>query len=53
MPLQAFALVLNTSDETIVGLREALRSDLGDRFVLVEVALGRVSTRCVPVSPTA
>ena len=52
MPLQAFALVLNTSDETIV-LREALRSDLGDRFVLVEVALGRVSTRCVPVSPTA
>jgi len=50
--LQAVALVLNTADETIVDvLREALRSDLGDRFVLVAVRVDPDSIGCVIVTP--
>ncbi|HET6683866.1 MAG TPA: hypothetical protein VFG75_09230, partial [Gaiella sp.] len=52
LELQAVALVLNTSDETIVEvLREALRSDLGDRFVLEAVRVDADSIGCVIVTP--
>jgi V/A-type H+/Na+-transporting ATPase subunit I len=52
LQLQAFALVLNTSDETIVQvLGEALRSDLGDRFVLEAVRVDADSIGCVIVTP--
>jgi V/A-type H+-transporting ATPase subunit I len=51
LQLQAFALVLNTSDETIVEvLREALRSDLDDRFVLEAVRVDADSIGCVIVT---
>jgi V/A-type H+-transporting ATPase subunit I len=52
LQLQAFALVLNTADETIVEvLREALRSDLGDRFVLEAARVDAGSIGCVIVTP--
>jgi V/A-type H+-transporting ATPase subunit I len=52
LQLQAVALVLNTGDESIVDvLREALRSDLGDRFVLVAVRVDPDSIGCVIVTP--
>jgi V/A-type H+-transporting ATPase subunit I len=50
--LQAVALVLNTGDETVVGvLRDALRADLGDRFVLVAVRVDSDAIGCVLVTP--
>jgi V/A-type H+-transporting ATPase subunit I len=52
LQLQAVALVLNTGDETIVDvLREALREDLGDRFVLVAVRVDSDAMGCVLVTP--
>jgi V/A-type H+/Na+-transporting ATPase subunit I len=52
LQLQAVALVLNTGDETIVDvLREALRTDLGDRFVLVAVRVDADAIGCVLVTP--
>lgn len=52
LQLQAFALVLNTSDMTIVEvLREALRSELGDRFVLEAARVDADSIGCVIVTP--
>ena len=52
LQLQAVALVLNTGDETIVDvLREALRTDLGDRFVLVAVRVDSDAIGCVLVTP--
>jgi V/A-type H+-transporting ATPase subunit I len=50
--LQAVALVLNTSDDAVVDvLRDALRTDLGDRFVLVAVRVDSESIGCVLVTP--
>jgi V/A-type H+/Na+-transporting ATPase subunit I len=52
LQLQAVALVLNTGDEKIVDvLREALRADLGDRFVLVAVGVDPDAIGCVLVTP--
>jgi V/A-type H+-transporting ATPase subunit I len=52
LQLQAVALVLNTGDEKIVDvLREALRGDLGDRFVLVAVRVDSDAIGCVLVTP--
>jgi V/A-type H+-transporting ATPase subunit I len=52
LQLQAVALVLNTGDEKIVDvLREALRTDLGDRFVLVAVSVDSDAIGCVLVTP--
>lgn len=52
LQLQAIALVLNTGDETIVDvLREALRTDLGDRFVLVAARVDSDAIGCVLVTP--
>lgn len=52
LQLQAIALVLNTGDETIVDvLREALRADLGDRFVLVAARVDSDAIGCVLVTP--
>jgi V/A-type H+-transporting ATPase subunit I len=52
LQLQAVALVLNTGDERIVDvLREALRTDLGDRFVLVAVRVDSDAIGCVLVTP--
>lgn len=52
LQLQAVALVLNTGDERIVDvLREALRADLGDRFVLVAVLVDTDVIGCVLVTP--
>ena len=52
LQLQAVALVLNTGDEKIVDvLREALRADLGDRFVLVAVRVDSDAIGCVLVTP--
>ena len=52
LQLQAVALVLNTGDEKIVDvLREALRTDLGDRFVLVAVRVDSDAIGCVLVTP--
>jgi V/A-type H+-transporting ATPase subunit I len=52
LQLDAIALVLNTDDESIVGtLREALRAELGDRFVLVSTHVQRDAIGCVIVLP--
>jgi V/A-type H+-transporting ATPase subunit I len=52
LQLQAIALVLNTGDESIVDvLREALRADLGDRFVLVAARVDSDAIGCVLVTP--
>jgi V/A-type H+-transporting ATPase subunit I len=52
LELDAVALVLNTDDEAVVdALREALRTELGDRFVLVAARVDRDTIGCVIVSP--
>lgn len=52
LELDAVALVLNTDDEAVVdALREALRSELGDRFVLVAARVGPDAIGCVIVTP--
>jgi V/A-type H+-transporting ATPase subunit I len=52
LELDAIALVLNTDDETVVGtLREALRTELGERFVLVSTRVGADAIGCVIVTP--
>jgi V/A-type H+/Na+-transporting ATPase subunit I len=52
LQLNAVALVLSTSDEKVVDvLREALRTELGDRFVLVAVRVEPDAIGCVIVTP--
>jgi V/A-type H+-transporting ATPase subunit I len=52
LQLRAVALVLNTTEETVVDvLREALRTELGDRFVLVAVRVDPDAIGCVIVTP--
>jgi V/A-type H+/Na+-transporting ATPase subunit I len=52
LQLRAVALVLNTTEETVVDvLREALRAELGDRFVLVSVRVDPGAIGCVIVTP--
>jgi len=52
LQLNAVALVLNTADENVVEvLREALRAELGDRFVLVAVPVEPDAIGCVIVTP--
>ena len=52
LQLRAVALVLNTTEETVVDvLREALRTELGDRFVLVAVQVDPDAIGCVIVTP--
>ncbi len=52
LELDAVALVLNTSDEAVVeALREALRTELGDRFVLVAARVDPDAIGCVIVTP--
>lgn len=52
LELDAIALVLNTDDETVVDtLREALRTELGDRFVLVSARVEPDAIGCVIVTP--
>jgi V/A-type H+/Na+-transporting ATPase subunit I len=52
LQLEAVALVLNTAEETVVDvLREALRIELGDRFVLVAVRVDADAIGCVIVNP--
>lgn len=52
LELDAIALVLNTDDDAIVGtLREALRMELGDRFVLVATRVAPDAIGCVIVTP--
>ena len=52
LQLEAVALVLNTGDETVVDvLREALRTELGDRFVLVAARVDSDAIGCVIVTP--
>jgi V/A-type H+/Na+-transporting ATPase subunit I len=52
LELEAVALVLNTGDQTVVDvLREALRADLGDRFVLVAARVDSDAFGCVIVTP--
>ena len=52
LQLEAVALVLNTGDETVVDvLREALRAELGDRFVLVAARVDADAIGCVIVTP--
>jgi len=52
LQLNAVALVLNTTEETVVDvLRDALHSELGDRFVLVAVRVDPDAIGCVIVTP--
>jgi V/A-type H+-transporting ATPase subunit I len=52
LQLNAVALVLNTADENVVDvLREALRTELGDRFVLEAVRVEPDAIGCVIVTP--
>ncbi len=52
LELDAIALVLNTDDQTVVEtLREALRAELGDRFVLVATRVEPDAIGCVIVTP--
>ena len=52
LQLDAVALVLNTDDEAVVdALREALRTELGDRFVLVAARVDADAIGCVIVTP--
>jgi V/A-type H+/Na+-transporting ATPase subunit I len=52
LQLEAVAIVLNTGDETVVDvLREALRTELGDRFVLVAARVDSDAIGCVIVTP--
>jgi V/A-type H+/Na+-transporting ATPase subunit I len=54
LQLNAVALVLNTTEETVVDvLREALRTELGDRFVLVSVRVDPDAIGCVIVTPAS
>ena len=52
LELDAVALVLNTDDEAVVdALRDALRTELGDRFVLVAARVESDAIGCVIVTP--
>jgi V/A-type H+-transporting ATPase subunit I len=52
LQLDAIALVLNTEDEGVVGtLRDALRAELEDRFVLVSTRVQSDAIGCVIVMP--
>jgi V/A-type H+/Na+-transporting ATPase subunit I len=52
LELDAIALVLNTDDEAVVdALRDALRTELGDRFVLVAARVDPDAIGCVIVTP--
>jgi len=52
LQLRAVALVLNTTEETVGDvLREALRTELGDRFVLAAVRVDPDAIGCVIVTP--
>jgi V/A-type H+/Na+-transporting ATPase subunit I len=52
LALDAVALVLNTSDESVVdAIREALRTELGDRFTLVATPVDVDAIGCVIVTP--
>ena len=52
LELDAIALVLNTDDDSVVdALREALRLELGDRFVLVATRVDADAIGCVIVTP--
>jgi V/A-type H+/Na+-transporting ATPase subunit I len=52
LQLNAVAIVLNTVDQKVVEvLREALRTELGDRFVLVSVRVEPDAIGCVIVTP--
>jgi V/A-type H+/Na+-transporting ATPase subunit I len=52
LQLNAVALVLNTTEETVVDLlRDALQSELGDRFVLEAVRADSDTIGCVIVTP--
>jgi V/A-type H+/Na+-transporting ATPase subunit I len=54
LQLNAVALVLNTTEETVVDvLRDALHSELGDRFVLVAVRVDPDAIGCVIVTPAS
>jgi V/A-type H+/Na+-transporting ATPase subunit I len=52
LELDAIALVLNTDDDAVVDtLREALRVEFGDQFVLVSTRIERDAIGCVIVTP--
>jgi V/A-type H+-transporting ATPase subunit I len=52
LQLDTIALVLNTDDDGVVGtLREALRAELGERFVLVATRVQADAIGCVIVLP--
>jgi V/A-type H+/Na+-transporting ATPase subunit I len=54
LQLNAVALVLNTTDETVVDvLRDALHTELGDRFVLVAARVDPDAIGCVVVTPAS
>jgi V/A-type H+-transporting ATPase subunit I len=54
LQLNAVALVLNTTEETVVDvLRDALHSEIGDRFVLVAVRVDPDAIGCVIVTPAS
>ena len=51
LELDAVAIVLNTDDEAVVdALRDALRTELGDRFVLMAARVGSDAIGCVIVT---
>jgi V/A-type H+-transporting ATPase subunit I len=54
LELEAVALVLNTAEESVVDvLRAALRTELGDRFVLEAARVDPEAIGCVIVMPTS
>jgi len=54
LQLNAVALVLNTTEETVVDvLRDALHSELGDRFMLAAVRVVPDAIGCVIVTPAS
>jgi V/A-type H+/Na+-transporting ATPase subunit I len=54
LQLNAVALVLNTTEESVVDvLRDALHTELGDRFVLVAVRVDQDAIGCVIVTPAS
>jgi V/A-type H+/Na+-transporting ATPase subunit I len=54
LQLNAIALVLNTTEETVVEvLRDALHEALGERFALVSIRVSPDATGCVIVTPAS
>ncbi len=54
LQLETFALVLNTAEESVVDvLRAALRTELGERFVLEAARVDPEAIGCVIVTPTS